>query len=201
MDIGAIIQAPMKDKDWIKKCAMVGLFGLVPIAGGLNAIGWMKEVYKRVKAGDTTLPEANFSYLGSGWALFLAVVPIIVVPIFFGVIQGVLMATRNTSLVPIVSLINLPVSLFMNLVFVPTLIYRHVTVGTGFSGVFDFGGIKEVWTKNMGNFATFAVLYFLGSLIGGLGFIACCVGGLVTFPMGMAIHANAIKAFEDASKA
>ena len=44
LDLGAIIQQPMKDPDWLKICVLIGLMCLVPIAGFLNLSGWMKTI-------------------------------------------------------------------------------------------------------------------------------------------------------------
>jgi hypothetical protein len=200
MDFGAIIKAPTQDPDWIKKCAIMGLFAIIPIAGILNLMGWMKAVYARVKAGDTTLPDAGFSYLGSGWELFLAILPAILVNFGVNVLVGILNAVVHSSAVASLgALLSGLVGLAIGFVVQPTLLYRHVVHNTGFGAAMDVPANMSIITTNTGLFATFVVLYFLSGLIGGLGFIACCVGAVVTFPFGMAISANAIKAFEDAN--
>ena len=74
MDFGAVIQSPTRDPDWLRKCAIMGLFTLIPIAGGLNLLGWEKEIYRqrRQNPSNMTLPEPGFGYLGSGFEFFLA---------------------------------------------------------------------------------------------------------------------------------
>lgn len=200
MDLEAIIKAPTKDPDWIKKCLLIGLMMLIPIAGALNLLGWMKETYRRAKAGETNLPEANLSYIGGGWSLFLAILPVALIPMIFGVGFVGLAVARMHRMIPLLQAVYLPVSLFLNVVVVPTLVYRHVVHGSGFGGAFDFAAIKATWMTNVSNFVTFAILYFAASLIGGMGVIACCIGMFVTVPFSLAIHANLIKGFEEVSK-
>ena len=200
MDFAAIIKAPTQDPNWIKKCAIMGLFTLIPIAGALNLAGWMKATYDRVKSGDPTLPDAGFSYLGQGWALFLAVLPAVLVNVVMNLgVTVVSMVAHSHALASLLSLVSGLVSLVIGFVVQPTLVYRHLVHNTGFSAITDVPGNMKVVTTNTGLFATFVVLYVLGGIIGGLGFVACCVGGLVTLPFGIAIHANAVKAFEDAN--
>ncbi len=199
MDLEAMIKAPLRDADWAKKCLLIGLFALIPIAGFLNLMGWMKDIYRRVKAGDTTLPPPSLDYIGSGWSLFVALLPIAVFPICIAFAGAGLAIAHQPRLLPLLQAINIPISLFLNVVFVPTLVYRHVVHGSGFGGAFDFGAIKRTWMTNPGNFLTFAVVYFCASMIGSLGMIACCVGIFFTLPFSLAIHANVIKGFEDVS--
>ncbi len=199
MDIGSIISSPTRDKDWLKKCALVGLFALIPIAGALNLLGWMKATYERAKVGDTTLPEADLSYMGSGWALFLAVLPAMLVVFGWNIIVVVLSALKLGALVNLANLIGMLLGLVVNLVVVPALMYRHVVHGKGFSDGFDFADIMRVITSNTSSFVTFALVAFLASLIGGLGAAACCIGIVLTLPFGAVISANNILAFEQQS--
>ena len=64
LDIGVIIQAPMEDKAWLKKCLVMGLLALIPIAGALNAMGWMRTYADARIRGENQLPEAGLSYMG-----------------------------------------------------------------------------------------------------------------------------------------
>ena len=75
-DIGAIMSAPAKDPRWLSTCLVMGLLSLIPVVGALNLSGWSKAIAERDE-GDTSLPEANLSYLGRGWHLLLAWLPLV----------------------------------------------------------------------------------------------------------------------------
>jgi hypothetical protein len=196
MDLAALIKAPTQDKDWVSKCAIIGLMALVPIAGILNLMGWMKATYANVKAGDAALPSADFGYIAAGWEMFLAILPPFLVLVVLGFAEGVL------GMIPkfawLATLVNIPVqlvSLANTVVLMPILVFRHVTQGKGFQEAFDIEGIKVVLLKK--NFVGFALTYFVANIIGGLGIIACCFGVFLTFPFASAVHAHAVKVFED----
>ena len=72
MDFGAIIKAPMDDKDWIKKILLMGVFMIIPIVGPFNLLGYVKAVYDNRKAGKTELPDAGLGYIGAGFWIFVA---------------------------------------------------------------------------------------------------------------------------------
>jgi hypothetical protein len=197
MDFGAIIKAPMQDQEWIKKCLLIGLMMIVPIAGALNAMGWMKETYNRAKAGNNTLPDAGFSYIGAGWDVFCAIIGPFLILIGVAFVMGIVLGvTRMQSLMPVVNLLINLLSLVMQVVLIPVLMFRHLVHRTGFSEGFNFSGVGQVISGSSGTFAAFAGLYFVASLIGGVGIIACCLGAFVTIPLAYAIQANAIAAFE-----
>src|SRR5688572_4703799 len=84
LDIGVILQAPMQDKDWLKKCALMGLMSvalmLIPIVGAivssLNLLGWMRTFAEARMRGETEIPPVNLGYLGAGWRIFLMYLPV-----------------------------------------------------------------------------------------------------------------------------
>jgi hypothetical protein len=197
MDIGAIISSPTKDPEWIKKCAITGLLVLIPIAGILNMMGWMKAAYERAKVGDQTLPDAGLNYIGSGWMLFLAVLPVMLVLIVWNILVMVLSFADVRVLVAVANLIGVLISLTVNLVLVPALTYRHVVHGKGFADGFDIADIMRVITTNSGAFVSYALVTFLANLIGGLGAVACCIGIIVSLPFAAAVTAVNISAFEN----
>jgi hypothetical protein len=199
MDFAAVIKSPMQDKDWFSKCTIVGLMTLIPVVGTLNMLGWAKAVYANAKAGDTTLPPASLNYIGAGWEMFLAILPVALV-VFGGSIVGAIIALLKVGI--LTSLYYLAFSL-ANLaimcVLVPALIYRHFVHGTGFMGALDLAGVMRVITTNTSMFATFAGLYLVGNIISGAGMAACCLGIIVSAPFGAAVHGYAIRAFEQAN--
>lgn len=197
MDIGTIVSSPTRDKDWVKKCALIGLFALIPVAGWLNLGGWMRATYDRAKAGDTTLPEPGLEYMGAGWALFLAVLPAMLIIFGWNIISFTLAALDLRALAGVAQLIGMLLNLVLNVVVLPALIYRHFVHGKGFADGFDVAGIMQTITGNTSAFVNFALVAFLANLIGGLGVIACCVGAIISMPFGAAISAVNVRAFEE----
>lgn len=196
MDTGTIISSPTRDPDWLKKCAITGLILLIPIAGALNLMGWMKAVYERAKVGDQTLPEPGLEYIGSGWALFLALLPAFLVVFAWNIVVVILTAMDLRVAAGIGQLIGFVLQLGINLVLIPAMTYRHVAHGKGLADAFDVADITRVITTNTGAFVNFALVAFLGSLIGGLGVLACCIGIIVTGPFAAAISGVNLSAFE-----
>src|SRR5438105_6638023 len=60
-----------RDKQWLEKIAIIGLIFLIPIVGWINAAGWMMAAVERLRAGEETLPAANFDHLSRGFQLFV----------------------------------------------------------------------------------------------------------------------------------
>src|SRR5262245_64800802 len=49
----------------------MGLILLIPVVGGINALGWMLAALHRLRAGEERMPPANFDHLGRGFKLFV----------------------------------------------------------------------------------------------------------------------------------
>jgi hypothetical protein len=196
MDIGAILGSPTRDPEWLKKCALTGLMVLIPIAGVLNLMGWMKAAYLRAKAGDATLPDAGLGYIGDGWTMFLAVLPPFLILLGLNIVGAVLTALDLRALAALFNLLGLLLNLALSLVVTPALVYRHLVHGAGFADGFDVAAVTKVITGNTSAFLTFALVYFVASLVGGLGAIACGLGLILSAPFAAAIVAADVDAFE-----
>jgi hypothetical protein len=201
MDIGALIQAPMADKAWIKKCLIMGLICIIPIAGFLNLMGWMATFTTTRLEGGTDLPEAGLSYIGRGWKVFLSVLPVVGVYIVLIILTGVITAVAGHIHVRIVAtilgfamgLIMLAFGLFVG-VGMPAILYLHIVKGEAYPSL-QFGKIMKTITGGGTDYLMLFLAVLVAGIIGGLGEIACGVGVLVTMPFGQAIYAAAIAAF------
>lgn len=75
MDIGKAFTYPFDDEDWLKKLAITGLLGLVPILGNIAVGGWVYETSRKIRAGDPK-PLTSWDDFGAviskGIPLFLA---------------------------------------------------------------------------------------------------------------------------------
>lgn len=204
LDLGAIIQQPMKDPDWLKKCVLIGLMCLVPIAGFLNLSGWMKTIAEKHlnNAPDKDiLPEPSFDYLGSGWRMFLTMLPLVgllmAVMVGGGVVAGVMMATGGRGgeqaamaiiLMMYAGIILL--SLAMNVV-MPAIYFLHIVEGEPWASL-QFKRIWEVMKEGGTQYLLLFVAVLIAGMIGSLGVIACYFGMFVTIPMGQAMMGKAI---------
>jgi hypothetical protein len=78
--------------------------------------------------------------------------------------------------------------------FAPTLIV--MVAHYGFGGGFDLGRIWSYATGNVGNSVIAGLLMWVAGLIGGLGFILCCVGAIFTIPYSLTVQAGIAAWFE-----
>lgn len=200
MDIGAVIKAPMEDQDWIKKCAITGLMTLIPIVGAFNLLGWAKQYAKNRLAGDNSLPEAGLSYIGDGFKMFLAMLPMIGIVIGVQIVAGILGAILGKiagmlAIVP--SLAGLLVVLAISLVS-PLFMYRHIVHDDAWASA-RIGWALGVAKANVGSLVMLFVIMIIANFIAGLGYIALIVGVFITMPLAQAITMAGIAEFANAT--
>jgi hypothetical protein len=197
LDFAAVIQSPTRDPDWLRKCAIMGLFALIPLAGFINLLGWEKEIYRqrRQNPSNLTLPEPSFNYLASGFELFLAAwLPLVAFSLAVGVLAGILMALKLGLLAGLLRMVGGLVQLALSLVLTPALALRHLERGTNHLAVLDVPGTMRVITSNTAAFGLLVGTSFVASLIGGVG-CCVCIGIIVTLPFSAAIRAQAAVEF------
>src|SRR5207237_4721612 len=66
----------------------------------------------------------------------------------------------------------------------------------GFAGGFDLAGVWRYATTNVGNSIIAAMLFFVSSIIGALGVIACCIGVFLTIVYSVSVQAGVAAWFE-----
>lgn len=205
LDIGVAIQAPFKDKEWLKKSLLIGLMMLIPIAGALNMSGWMRAIAERRIAGGPdadVLPEANLSYIGGGWRLFLAYLPVIAVLLVIlfggGVAAGVAAAVggkgAGEEIMLGVLLVTYGAIILMALamsVVGPAITFLHVVEGEPWASL----QVRRIWeTMKLGGvqYLLLFVALMVANFIGQIGVFACYLGMFVTIPLGQAMAGAAI---------
>lgn len=204
LDIGAIITAPTKDPNWIKKCLVMGLLSLIPFAGWFNLSGWTKTIAERHLADSEdkyVLPEAGLHYMGAGWKMFLAYLPLVGGLMLFMMIgfgsagamlalggRGGEQAAMGIFVLTYAALIFL--SLGINVV-MPAIHYLHIVDGEPMASV-QFRRIWEVMRQGGTQYLLLFVAVLIAGMIGSLGVVACYFGMLVTIPFGQAMSAVAI---------
>lgn len=202
VDIGAAFSFLTKDPQWVQKAGMMGLITLIPIVGYVVLLGWCREIFERVRAGEDTLPSLDFGkQLEKGWAPFLAVFS---VGFGFGALIFVLQlftlpfaligeATRGTGIETIAGLIMGLIGLLVGLlamvgalglnVAMPELIRRGFT-GESFpiaSPKLSIAAIKA----NSGAYIMVVLGAIVFNMLGSVGVMACYVGMFVTIPLGL----------------
>lgn len=211
LDIGLIITAPTKDKDWLKKCAIMGLLMLIPVAGALNLSGWVKTIAERRLAGGPdvdTLPEAGLHYISPGWKFFLAYLPLM--GIFFllmivgGAVAGVAVAVGTKGGgggsqaaeaiamgVVVLMYVGLLVFALVMAVVGPAITFLHVVDGEPYASV-QFKKMWEVMQLGGTQYLLLFVAVLVAGMIGQLGVIACYFGLFVTLPFSQAMTGVAV---------
>lgn len=200
MDIGALIKAPTEDSDWIKKCLVMGLIMLIPIAGVLNLLGWMKACYEERASGRSGLPEAGVRYIGDGFKLFLAFLPMAGALIALAIVTGILAAVvgaASEGLAGLIAGLGALVQALAALAFGalgPAILYRHFVHGDAWASL-RIGDLINLVKNHTSAYVTLFVVFLLAGLIGSVGQLACVVGVLLTMPFGYAVQAFAVADF------
>lgn len=202
MDIGSIIKAPLDDADWIKKCALIGLMFLIPVAGWLNLLGWQVEYTRNRLAGRTELPEANLNYIGAGWRAFVSMLPLfgVMVLILVGVVIFGIIAAQLGS---VGGLLAIPVSLaafvayLAILVVSPLFLYRHIVHNDPWAGA-RVGWAMAVLKENVGLVVTLWVCLIVAGIVSSIGSVVV-IGFIITMPLAQAMAGAATAEFATAS--
>ncbi len=207
LDLGVILQAPMQDKEWLKKCAIMGLLCLIPIAGALNAMGWMRSYAEARLRGETQLPEAGLSYMGVGWRVFLMFLPVAGVVFALYIVIAILVGIGAATKIPAISMIGsilgmvlmLPLMLWL-MVFQPAMLYLHIVHGEAWASM----RLKEQWALAMKGGTEYLLLwvaFLLCGVVMQLGFVVCGVGMILSLTYGYAMQGAAIAEYARLRKA
>ncbi len=205
LDIGLAISAPFKDKEWFKKCVLMGLMMLIPIAGQLNLSGWMRAIAeKRIAGGPDAdiLPEANLNYMGGGWKLFLAYLPmmgiVFVVLIGGGVAAGVAAATsdgrtaENIMVGVVMATYGIIILLAIAMsVIGPAITFLHIVEGEPWASI----QFKRIWETMKAGGVQYLLLFvalMVAGVVAQMGVFACYIGMFITVPLAQVMSAAAI---------
>lgn len=200
---------PVRDPDWPAKIAIIGLILLVPIVGGINGLGWMLTAIDRLRASDSRLPPANFSYLGRGVQLFVVnlvyalALGMIVAALFIPVIalsssEG--RGSANPGLVAVAILLNL-------------LVFSVATLGTlalyfalpaiilatdrgGIGGGLNVTTVARTIRTSPINTLIAGLMLVAAGFLAQLGLIACVIGVFFTSAYTLAMQAWIVRSYE-----
>ena len=194
-----------KDPQWIGKLIIVGLIGFIPILGQMNLLGWTLASLDNLRDGRYELAPANFSHLGRGARLFLVQLVYglligVVAAVFY--IPGLILTANGNSggaaglgvlLTAVGSLAIFIASL--GYAFLQPVIYLRTDRG-GVGAGLDFGAVLTAVQAQPLKTLLAALLIYVGSLLGSLGFLVCLVGALFTVPYGYAIVSAVLRVYE-----
>jgi hypothetical protein len=201
MDIGKAFGFVFDDDQWITKILVAAailavgiLFSwllLIPlILAALLLNGYGIEIVRRViKGASPVLPEwGNWGeLLMDGLKLFIIQIvyalPMILVGVCLGPLAGVTAEEAqevSSMFSAFMSCLNVLWGIVLAL-FLPAAVAFYVAEGE-VSAAFRFGDVFGFVRDNFGTYVVVAVLSWVAGIIGGLGFLVCGVGALVTIP-------------------
>ena len=191
--VGDSFAWPFQDPGWLSKMVVQGLIFIIPIVGWIALAGWLGLTIDNYRAGRRELPPAGF-HLERGIALFVVLLVYgIVIAIPITVLYTVGGAGHNGAVSALAGLINLALTLLFAFI-APSLILH--TYRGGFNGGFDVNAVWETATANTSNTVIAGLLVYVARLVGGIGFLLCCVGALFTIPYSTAITAGIVTWYE-----
>jgi len=201
LDIGRSFSFVFQEKDWWKKCLILGLIMLIPLIGLFVLMGYYIEVARRAAAGsDMPLPEIDFSgQLKVGFNFFIAFFVFgLAVGLVISVIYGIFILLGK---IPGIGFIFAILGTLASAVLYIAL-YLYMFAGQPIAilednpwAIFQFGRILPAAKANIINCLLVFVLFMAFGLIGYAGAIACGVGVLITMPLAMMMIGNIIGQF------
>lgn len=210
LDIGAILTAPTKDPEWLTKCLIMGILAIVPIVGSFNMTGWTKAIADARTRGETTLPPANLSYIGAGWRMFLAWLPLVAVVMagmmllagglgavaFRGARGDGASDVTEAVVIAVIMTFYLGLMAFSAVVTVaaPAINFLHIIDGERFPSL-AFKRQWEIMKDGGTQYLLLFVAILLAGLVAQLGVFAFIVGVFITIPYAQAMQGVALAEF------
>jgi len=212
MDFGLAFSYVFKDRDWLKKIAIMGLVGLIPIIGQIVVYCWAMNIAKRVMDNDPN-PLADLDFGGDlsrgfmGFVIaFVYSLPIILLSGITGILDSLTSISDSNAAIGAYTtfsicfgLISFVFGLFLALL-IPAALCRFLDTGS-LSSAFDFGEVFKLVRLNIGTYLIVLLGAFVAGLIGGLGVIACVIGVMLTYAYSLAVTGHLYgQAYNEATK-
>jgi hypothetical protein len=205
MEFGQAFTYVFKDPDWLKKVALTGLIGLIPIVGLFYILGWALEMARRVINNEPeVLPEINFgAFMGKGFQAFIIALIYSIPAIIFslpsqlvGPIAVALQLDSNTLniVITVVSVCCGGLTLIYNILLgfmLPAALGNFAAKGQLGAGL-RFGEVFGLVKAAPVAYLLVLVGEIIVGIISPLGAIACIIGIIVTEAYGLAVMGHFI---------
>jgi len=210
MDYGKSFSFMFKDKDWLMKVIMGGVFALLSVilVGIPFVLGYMLEVIRRVAGGnDQELPA--WDNLGEKFVdglkllviLLIVSIPLWLLACVMGVFNGIAANTNSDALTTLVALVNILVWLLNFLyglvfaIFMPAFMIRYAMT-RDFGQTLKIGEAWNVVRANIGNYILILVVAYLATLVASIGVIACVIGVFLTMFWAYLVEAHLLGQYQ-----
>jgi hypothetical protein len=215
MDMGPLLTSPTQDPDWKKKLLLMGLLGLVPLLGLFNLYGYLVQVYRQRRHGETALPPAGLGYIVAGIEFCIPVLPILCllpsVYLFQWGLEAVLHSRPdpdsllNTLLYPVAAYhwhifvgykVLVALLLLLSLFLGPVIAHLYLSRGHLLASLKLFTLLRTV-VKHPGATLLLWVMVLSSGLVASLGVATLGVGAVLTIPYAMAVLGASFAAFDE----
>jgi len=212
IDIGQAVQFVLNDPEWWRTAIAPGLCMLIPVVGPVIHMGWQRRMFHHIKAGGNGLLPADIQEdLTQGLAPFAAalttgLLALVVMLILY--LPGLfIMMIGGATEVEVISMMGLLFTFAGHIALFPLGLCLGVfmleVIRRGYHGemtpVLSPGESIARIRQHPVPYIMTAVSYIVGSVLGGLGFYACVVGGIVTAPAGNAMNMHALAQWDSLS--
>lgn len=211
--VGDAFVWPFRDPEWPRKILIMGLILLIPVVGGIDALGWMLAALHKLRAGEERLPPANFDHLGRGFklfAVFLVYYVVLTAIAAAAYIPAVLLlaaqgsqSSSNPLLVSLglaLSLLAFSIATLGSLVI--TFLTPPIVLATdagGISGGLRVGQVLRRARASFINLLVAGLMLIAAGVVAQLGSVLCLVGIVFTVAYSFAMQAWIVHSYEIAS--
>ncbi|MCC6628526.1 MAG: DUF4013 domain-containing protein [Chloroflexi bacterium] len=188
MDIGKSFSFVFDDPRWVTKVLIGGLIAIFSflIIPAFIVVGYTVQLIRNVIAGEQhPMPEWDRigDYLVDGLKVFVVflvfAIPGIVLSMLGGIGRiGWLFSLLGTLYLLAVQLVA------------PAVLKSYLDAGNDIGAGFRFQEIFAMVQVNLGDFIIVWLLALVAGIIGGLGFIVCCIGALFTLPYSFMVRGH-----------
>ncbi|MGQ9555811.1 MAG: DUF4013 domain-containing protein [Anaerolineae bacterium] len=195
MDYGKSFSYMFKDKDWLMKIILGGVFILLSaiLVGIPFVLGYILEVVRNVAAGrDEELPA--WDNLGDKFVqglMLLVVLLIISIPLWLfscvmGVFNGIAASSSSDALQTLAALVSVLMWLLNVLyglifaIFMPAFMIRYAMT-RDFGATLKIGEAWKVIKANFGNYILIIIIAWVAQVVASFGVIACVIGVFLTY--------------------
>lgn len=186
MDVGRSFSFVFSDPRWVSKLLIAALMVLIPIFGWLVLVGYFSHVTRRIATTGTDLPLPEWEAFGDLFvdgfkvaaAGFVWSLPVSILGFCLGGIFELGDGSDAGALVA--NCITVPLSLLV--AFVAPAVTGRVAATGSFSEGLQVKQVIAAVRRNPGDYLIIVLMTFVAGFVAAAGFLALCIGVLVTIP-------------------